>query len=110
VTQLEGKDLGLTSVVSQPDQPLPTSLSLFSPYPNPFNAVVNINYALPQAEDLTLKVYDTNGRLVATLVDGHRMAGYHTATWNAVGMPSGIYIARIESQGWTVTQKVTLIR
>jgi len=63
-------------------------------YPNPFNPLTQINYELPEAAHVSLVVYDILGRKVTELVNGHHTAGYHTATWNASDVASGVYFAR----------------
>ena len=63
-------------------------------YPNPFNPSTQIKYDLPEASHVTLAVYDVLGRKVTELVNGQVAEGYHTATWNASDVASGIYLAR----------------
>jgi hypothetical protein len=68
---------------------------LFSNYPNPFNPSTQIKYSLAQDADVTLKVYDMLGTLVAELVNETRAAGNHTINFNAKNLSSGVYIYRI---------------
>jgi hypothetical protein len=75
----------------------PLSLRLYPSRPNPFNASTAISYELRAASYVNLKVYDTAGRLVATLVDGWKPAGSHGATFNGEDFASGIYLARLEA-------------
>ncbi|MCP4709159.1 MAG: T9SS type A sorting domain-containing protein [Planctomycetes bacterium] len=80
---------------------LPNRFALDQNFPNPFNPSTTINYALPKAGRVILKVYNAAGREVTTLVNGERPAGYHNVAWNgknATGSPatSGIYFYRIE--------------
>ncbi len=74
---------------------LPVSASLSQNYPNPFNPVTTIGYTVPLASDVTLRVYDLLGRVVGTLVDGHRSPGAYEAVWRADGHPSGVYFYSI---------------
>ncbi|MBU0517601.1 hypothetical protein KJ564_01530, partial [bacterium] len=62
---------------------LPTEYALHGAYPNPFNPTTNINFDLPDAGQVKLAVYDLQGRLVQTLVDGHRNAGVHQVSFDA---------------------------
>jgi hypothetical protein len=88
----------------------PGAIGLLSGYPNPFNATTTIEYALPQAGQVKLQIYDICGRAVATLAEGHVPAGHHSTIWDARGMPSGMYLVRLQTEGFTETTKVTLLR
>jgi hypothetical protein len=63
-------------------------------YPNPFNPSTTINFDLPEPSHISLVVYDVLGRKVAELENGMKEAGYHSTTWNANKVASGIYFAR----------------
>jgi hypothetical protein len=74
---------------------LPVIFALHQNYPNPFNPVTNIQYDLPSAAYVTLKVYNMLGEEVTTLVNSDISAGIHNVAWNASELPSGIYQYRI---------------
>ena len=78
---------------------LPAEYTLEANYPNPFNPSTEIRFALPEAADVRLLVYDALGREVARLVDGPVGAGYQHATFEASGLPSGVYLYRLEAKG-----------
>jgi len=59
---------------------------------------------------VNLEVYNITGERVATLVNQRQRAGYHTVTWDASGMASGIYLCRIKTGGFTKTQKMVLLK
>jgi len=88
---------------------LPSGLTLEA-FPNPFNPETAVGYRLSAPGLVSLRVYDTAGRVVATLVDGWREAGAHEATFDASGFPSGIYFARLEAGSFTQTQKLILLK
>jgi|GEM_PF-4654780 len=79
-------------------------------FPNPFNSVLNLRYALPGAVRVKATVHDITGRQMATLVEGERQAGYHTAVWDAKAVPSGVYLLRLEHGGDVVQRKVVLVK
>jgi hypothetical protein len=81
---------------------LPTSYALDQNYPNPFNPSTTINYQIPNAGHVTLKVYDMLGREVTTLVDGMKDIGSYSVTFSGEKLASGIYIVRIVAQGTDV--------
>ena len=76
---------------------------LFDNYPNPFNLSTMINFNLPENSDVTVNVYNAIGEHVTTLVSKTFDAGYHSVNFNAAGLPSGIYIYRIEAKGTSQT-------
>ncbi len=85
-------------------------------YPNPFNPITTIHYTIPTLGPVTLRVYDIEGRLVATVVDGESKApGAYTVTWDGrdtsgAEVASGIYFLRIESRDQVGTRKIALLK
>lgn len=74
---------------------IPTVFALYQNYPNPFNPTTTIKFGLPEAVNVTLKIYDALGREVATLVNNQLTAGYYSYEWNAGHLASGVYIYRM---------------
>jgi len=89
---------------------LPQSYALNPAHPNPFNPKTAISYQLPASGFVALRIYDTAGRLVATLVNGWREAGLHEATFDASGLPSGIYLYRLQAGDFQATGKMVLVK
>ncbi len=89
---------------------LPDDYAITSAYPNPFNATLRVDYALPEAADVNLNVYDLSGRLVAELVSGRAQAGVHTVAFDGSGLVSGVYVLRYEAAGHTSQMKVALVK
>jgi hypothetical protein len=78
--------------------------------PNPFNASTVTSYKLQVASYVSLKVYNTAGKLVTTLVDGWMNAGEHQTTFDGSKLASGVYLARLEAGEFTQVQKVVLLK
>jgi len=100
---------GLTTSVEQISG-LPNDYSLSQNYPNPFNPTTNIEYSIPEASFVELKVYDVLGNEVATLVNEQQSAGVYRADFTGDGFASGLYIARITAGNFTNTIKMTLMK
>lgn len=79
-------------------------------YPNPFNPVTHISFALAEAGFTSLKVYDIVGKEVATLMEGQLEAGEHSATFKASNLPSGIYFYSLSSGTFSQTKKMILMK
>lgn len=84
--------------------------NLQSPFPNPFNSSTTISYTLPEAGWNEVDVVDVNGRLVSALVRERVSAGEHSVTWNAAGVPAGVYLVRVKAGDANVVRKVVLVR
>ena len=83
--------------------------------PNPSRSTTRISYATARRVPVSVRVYDVSGRLVATLVDGEKDAGYHTVLWdgrneNGRMVAGGVYLCRIEAGEIVETRKVTRYR
>ena len=88
----------------------PTDYALDQNFPNPFNPTTNISYAVPSDSRVTLKVYNSIGQEVATLVDESLTAGRYVAAWDAKGLASGIYFYRMQAGSTVLTNKMTLLK
>jgi xylan 1,4-beta-xylosidase len=89
---------------------IPLKYNLGQNYPNPFNPSTIISYQLPVASKVCLKVYNLLGQEINTLYDGLHQAGNFTATFNAGGLPSGIYLYRLEAGNFVFTKKALLLK
>jgi cyclomaltodextrinase / maltogenic alpha-amylase / neopullulanase len=89
---------------------MPGTIALEQNYPNPFNPVTTIRYQMPNARHLNMSVYDVLGREVAVLVNGVQNPGMHTATFDGSQLPSGVYFCRMQSDSWSQTIKLMLVK
>jgi hypothetical protein len=99
----------VTSVAGTADA-LPTKFELFRNYPNPFNPISNIKYAVPKTAHVTVRVVNMKGQVVATLVDREMQAGYHNLAWDASNVASGVYFYQMEADNFKATQKMILTK
>ena len=79
-------------------------------YPNPFNPSTTINFTVSNDVNLSLVIYDMNGRIVDTLIDSNVVPGVYDITWNASNYASGVYFAKLSSGAFEQTQKLILIK
>lgn len=88
----------------------PDAVTLKGSYPNPVTSNATISYGLPSNSEVTLKVYNTLGQRVATLVDKTQSAGTHSIDFDASRLSSGAYLYRIEAGGITKTGRMTVVK
>jgi len=88
----------------------PLTFNFFPASPNPFNAETKITYILPHSGEISLKIFDLQGREVQSLVNSHQSMGTHSAIWKAESVSSGIYFARLEAGDYSQTQKLALLK
>lgn len=89
---------------------IPNMFELSQNYPNPFNPSTTIKFSLPVQTQLKINIYNMLGEQVATTAEGMYEAGYYKITFDAEGLSSGTYIYRLESNNFTETKKMILIR
>ncbi|KXK44268.1 MAG: xylanase [Chlorobi bacterium OLB5] len=88
----------------------PVSFSLSQNFPNPFNPSTMIQYSIPEAQNVELKVYDLLGREVQTLVNTVQNPGSYNVMFNAQNLSSGVYFYRLTAGSYTDVKKMTLIK
>jgi hypothetical protein len=89
---------------------VPNSYELEQNYPNPFNPVTTIQFSVPRESYVRLKVYNSFGAEVATLVDQQVAAGTYKVNWDASRLASGFYLYRLEAEGFAQTKKLLLMK
>jgi len=123
VTLTIGDDSGTTSFsgelnkngFSKQGSELPGDFVLDQNYPNPFNPATQIRFGLPEAGNVTLKIYNSVGQLVKTLVNGNMSEGYHQVNWDATNssgskLSSGIYFYTLTSGSFIESKKMILMK
>ena len=88
----------------------PAEFVLHPAHPNPFNAETIISFELRVSSCVKFVIYDIEGREAARLVDDWRPAGTYEVAFDATGLPSGVYFARLQANGSTQTQKILLLK
>jgi hypothetical protein len=96
--------------IPMPESSVPTRFLSFSPAPNPSRNALRFAFDLPAASAVRLALYDLNGRLIHTLLDGVRAPGRHIALWDGVAgdgrrAPAGMYFARLVAGEHTATHR-----
>jgi hypothetical protein len=89
---------------------LPKGFSLDQNYPNPFNPTTKIRFSVGTYGYTSLRVFDLLGREVSTLVNEEMNPGTYSVTWDATGMPSGVYFYRLSAGAVNETKKLLLLR
>jgi hypothetical protein len=92
------------------DAAIPAQYALGPIYPNPFNAMVTIPVALPQAGEIRLAIYDVLGREVAVLAKGNFSAGTHSVSWTRSAGSSGIYFIKLTTPVRVYVEKIVALK
>jgi hypothetical protein len=79
-------------------------------YPNPFNPTTTISYTIPIQGNVSLKIYDVLGKEIITLVDEMKTAGNYQVTFNATQLVSGMYFYKLETNNYSQTKKMILLK
>ena len=90
--------------------PLPESFSLSAAYPNPFNPTTTLNFSIPVDSEVSLSIYNLQGKEVSTLISRNMYAGYHSVVWDASFYASGLYFVKMISGEYIKTQKLMLVK
>ncbi|HMZ05423.1 MAG TPA: FG-GAP-like repeat-containing protein [bacterium] len=98
-----------------PSAIIPEDLQLEQNYPNPFNPSTHIRFAVPQASNVRLTVFNLLGQKVRTLIEDYRSSGSYGVVWDGrndagLGVASGIYVYRLEAAGRIVSRKMMLMK
>lgn len=99
----------LTAVRAEPSN-LPGKFELQQNYPNPFNPSTQISFSIPQAGNVSLKVYNVLGQEVATLMDGFKSAQTYNVKFDASSLSSGVYLYTLKVGEQSISKKMLLLK
>jgi enediyne biosynthesis protein E4 len=88
----------------------PVKIYLLQNYPNPFNPITTIKFNMPAAGNVSLKIYNTLGQRIITLIDGFKNAGEYNIKFNASNLHSGIYFYTLQTRNSEITKKMVLLQ
>ncbi|MBI3195561.1 MAG: T9SS type A sorting domain-containing protein [Ignavibacteriae bacterium] len=94
----------------EPNNQVPTTMELFQNYPNPFNPSTNFGFRIANFGFVKLRIYNVLGLEVATLVNEKKQPGLYSVSWDASGLPSGVYVYRLTAGEHVVIRKLLLVR
>lgn len=89
---------------------IPTKFSLMQNYPNPFNSHCVVKYSIPKTSQVSLKIFNTLGEEIETLVNEENSVGTYELNWNAANLPSGVYFYRLQAGSFVQTRKMILLK
>lgn len=89
---------------------LPETYSLAQNYPNPFNPNTQINFQIPESGIVMIKVHNSLGQEVTTLLDEFKQAGFYSVDFKADGLKSGVYYYQLVTSNAIITRKMLLLK
>jgi hypothetical protein len=101
---------GLLTNINNTPENLPEEFSLSQNYPNPFNPSTKIKFDIPKSSFTKLSVYNSEGRLLETLHDGNLQGGSYEVNFDGNNYPSGVYFYKLETDGFTFSKKMFLLK
>ena len=111
----QSADLFTVDPYTTDTQDMPLATALHQNYPNPFNGHTTVAFSLESPAHVSVRIYDTAGRLVRVLEDSQRPAGRYETVWNgrdeaARPVASGIYFMRMTAGSYTASRKIVYLR
>ena len=89
---------------------IPTAFALHQNYPNPFNATTVLRFDVPTESRVEVVLYNVQGQEVARPVDQLMAAGRHEVNFDAAGLPTGMYLAKMSAADFSAVQKIVLLK
>lgn len=100
----------MVTSVEQKSVTQPTAYGLRQNYPNPFNPATTIEFSLPQADHVTLKIINLAGQEIHRLVDKMLTPGTYRVHWQPHALPSGEYLYQIQAGNFKETKRLVLLK
>jgi len=94
----------------EPVAAVPNDIILFPNYPNPFNPETTFSFNIGSSHETSLRIYDIQGRLIETLIEDKINSGFHTITWNASEVATGVYFLKLISGDKIKTRKIMVLK
>ena len=98
------------SGIQQIGSEIPVKYRLYQNYPNPFNPATTIKLDLPEASDINLVICDILGREIYQITNEYLKAGSYSFTWDATSYSTGIYFYRLQTDKYSETRKLMLLK
>lgn len=101
--------------VANSNSNIPGAFQVYQNFPNPFNPSTTIRYSIPEAANVSINIYDINGKLISTLIDNRQNAGAHEVSWNGrnstgLQMVSGVYLYKVQAGNLSRISKMILLK
>jgi len=110
VRDIDGSEATAGTVEATPNVNTVSEYMLAQNFPNPFNSETIFTYAIPEAQQVTLTVYNLMGQEIATVVNGYMEAGTHTQNWSANGLAAGVYMYTLNAGEFSQTNKMLYLK
>ena len=104
------KNSTIVSSVTPISSEIPSKYKLHQNFPNPFNPSTNIKFDVPKSDFVTLEVYNSQGRIVQTLVKENLSPGTYQVTFSGSNVSSGVYFYKFVTSDFVNTGKMMLIK
>lgn len=101
-------DLRTGTTIAQSGDEVPEGFALHQNYPNPFNPQTTISFETPEPAHVSLRIFDLQGRAIATLVDEHLASGQYEYAWDATGHASGVFMYDLRTGDFRASKKMLL--
>ncbi len=109
-SDLVGSTQGSLTSTNETITEIPAAFALDQNYPNPFNPSTKIRYSVPERSDVLIRVFDIMGTEVAKIVNESKEAGVYEASFDAAGLPSGMYMYELRAGSVVISKKMLLLK